>query len=637
MSPAELLKRYPMVAATAGVGLLGLALQLAGLSPASAWTVGGYALAIAAWQSVSMVRDLVGGRFGLDVLAVVAITATVLVGDYWAALIVVLMLTSGEALEDYASARAHREVTALLERAPRFARRADEAGGFDEVAISDVVVGDLVMIRPGEVVPVDGLLEGEPSAFDESSITGEALPVERSPGDLVLSGSVSQQRTALVRATVAAKDSQYQQIVDLVQAAAASKSPIVRLADRYAVPFTVVSLAIAGVAWWLSGDPVRFAQVLVVATPCPLLIAAPVAFLAGMSRAAASGVIVKSGGVMETLSRVRTVAFDKTGTITHGQPAVDGIEPAANCDAEELLRIAAATEECSTHVLAKTIVEAAHERHLRLPSAHCVEEILAAGMTASINNQLTAVGNAAHIEKVTGHTVPEAAVPPGHIAIHVATAERYLGRILLTDIVRNNAEATLAGLQELGVTTLAMFTGDTAATANHIANQIGITNVVSGLLPAGKVAEVAALPHRPVAMVGDGVNDAPVLAGADVGIAMGAKGATAASESADVVIMLDDLSRVATSIAIAQRTVRVALEAIWLGIAISLVLMAIAVWGILPAIAGASLQEIVDLVAILMALRAVRPGRVERRLATRLRADHDTDHDHHHTTELQRA
>lgn len=620
MTMWNLVRRYPVVATTLAVGMTGLLLLPAGQLVASAWLVGGYALAIAAWQAWSMIRDLLRGNFGLDVLAVTAITATVLVGDHWAALIVVLMLTGGEALEDYANARAHREVSALLERAPRFAHRATPTGTFVEVPISEVVAGDLVMVRPGEVVPVDGVLEGEAVSFDESSITGEPLPVEHAHGDPVLSGTVSQQKVALVRATLSAKDSQYQQIIDLVQAAAESKSPIVRLADRYAVPFTVVSLVIAGVAWWLSGDPVRFAEVLVVATPCPLLIAAPVAFLAGMSRAASNGVIVKSGGVMETLSRVRTVALDKTGTITHGQPVVDLVEPASGTSADELLATAAAAETFSAHVLAKTIVNAARHRHLHIPLATGVEETTAAGMTATIHSRLTAVGNATHVARTTGHTPPDAPVPPGHIAIHLGTIEGYLGRILLTDQVRNNAPATLHAFHHLGVRSVAMLTGDAAVTARHIAAQIGIDDVRAGLLPADKVAHVASLPGRPVAMVGDGVNDAPVLAAADVGIAMGAKGATAASESADVVIMLDDLSRVATSIAIAQRTVRIALQAIWLGIAVSVGLMLVAVWGILPAIAGAALQELVDLAAILTALRAVRPGPTERELARQLRA-----------------
>jgi len=612
------IRQYPVITATLAVGIAGLLLLVAGQPTLSYWLVGGYALAIAAWQAWSMIRDLLSGNFGLDVLAVTAITATVLVGDHWAALIVVLMLTGGEALEDYANARAHREVSALLERAPRFAHRVSEDGSFVEIPISEVAVGDLVLVRPGEVVPVDGVLEGEAAAFDESSITGEPLPVEHLHGDQVLSGSVSQQKAALVRASLSAKESQYQQIIDLVQAAAESKSPIVRLADRYAVPFTLVSLVIAGVAWYLSGDPVRFAEVLVVATPCPLLIAAPVAFLAGMSRSAANGVIVKSGGVMETLSRVRTVALDKTGTLTHGHPVVDLIEPADGTSADDLLATAAAAETFSAHVLAKTIVSAAHEAGLSVPAATGVEEATAAGMIATIGGLRTAVGNAGHVTRVTGHQPPEAPVPPGHIAIYLGNEDGYLGRILLSDQIRNNAPATLQALHGLGVRSVAMLTGDAVVTARHIAEQIGIDDVRAGLLPADKVAQVASLPQGPVAMVGDGVNDAPVLAAADVGIAMGAKGATAASESADVVIMLDDLSRVATSIAIAQRTVRIALQSIWLGIIISVVLMLVAVSGVLPAIAGAALQELVDLAAILSALRAVRPGPTERELSHQL-------------------
>jgi len=591
------------------------------MKDASHWLVGAYALLVAAWQAASMIRSLVRRQFGLDVLAVTAITATVLVGDPWAGLIVVLMLTGGEALEDYANARAHREISALLERAPRRARRWVRDGEFAEIPVSELQVSDLVMVRPGEVVPVDGLLEGDSVWFDESSITGESLPVEHVAGDEVLSGSVCQQRVALVRATVPARESQYQKIIDLVQAAAESKSPIVRLADRYAVPFTLVSLVIAGLGWWGSGDPVRFAQVLVVATPCPLLIAAPVAFLAGMSRAASSGVIVKSGGVMETLARVRTVAVDKTGTITHGQPVVDVVEPVDGVEPDELLRLAAAVETYSTHVLARSIVQAARELKLDIPAATGVEEQTAAGLSAQIEGRHTAVGNANHVYRVTGQQVVDRSVSAGHIAIHVGTQDAYLGRILLTDQIRRNAAATLQALHKLGVESIVMLTGDAAPTARHVADEIGVDDVRAGLLPADKVAEVVKLPLRPVAMVGDGVNDAPVLAAADVGIAMGAKGATAASESADVVIMLDDLSRVATSVAISQRTVRVALESIWLGIAISVALMGVAVWGLIPAIVGAALQEVVDLAAILMALRAVRPGRIERRLVADLRVN----------------
>ena len=334
-----------------------------------------------------------------------------------------------------------------------------------------------------------------------------------------------------------------------------------------------------------------------------------------MSRAASSGVIVKSGGVLEILARARTVALDKTGTLTHGRPEVDLIEPAPGVEAEALLAAAAAAEAYSTHVLARTIVREAEQRGLAIAAAVGVEETTAAGLTATVAGVTTAVGNAGHVERVTGHRTDPAAVPPGHIAVHVGTTEAYLGRILLTDQPRGNAPATLAALRSLGVRTTVMLTGDAAPTAEQIAAQVGIGDVRAGLRQADKVAAVRALPDRPVVMVGDGMNDAPVRAVADVGIAMGAKGATAASESADVVIMLDDLGRVATSIAIAQRTVRIALQAIWLGIAISFALMAVAVWGVLPAVAGTALQEVVDLAAILTALRAVRPGRTDVRPA----------------------
>lgn len=620
MSPTTWLRNYPVVAATIIVGIVGLTLQLTGQPTAARWVVGGFALAVAAWQAWEMLRSIASGDFGLDLLAVTAIIATTLVGDHWAALIVVLMLTGGEALEDYANNRAQRELSALLKRAPSTARRWISDSEFIEVPVEQIMVGDLVMVRPGEVVPVDGLLEVETAWFDESSITGESLPVERRQGEPVLSGSVSEQTVALVRATAPAEQSMYQQIVALVKAASESRSPIVRLADRYAVPFTLFSLALAGVAWWASGDPVRFGQVLVVATPCPLLIAAPVAFLAGMGRSASAGIVVKTGGVMETLARVRSFAFDKTGTLTHGQPEVEVIDPAEGVDPTELLAIAAAVEQYSTHVLARAIVEEAQNQNLRLPTALDVTETTAAGLTAMVDGSLTAVGNAGLIVEKTGFTPPAPDASAGHIAIHVANETAYLGRFLLTDKLRDTAAETLRALKSLGVTTTVMVTGDTAATAKEIARRVGITDVRAGLLPTGKVTAVASLPQRPVAMVGDGVNDAPVLAAADVGIAMGAKGATAASESADAVILLDDLSRVAVSLAIAQRAVRIALQAIWVGIVISVGLMLVAVWGVMPAIVGAALQEIVDLAAILTALRAVRPGRAESEITEGLKA-----------------
>ncbi len=604
------LRRYPMVAATLVVALAGFVLTLTAPA-ATRWVVGGYALVVAGMHAYQMVRDMLRGNFGLDVLAVTAIVSTVAVGDVWAAIIVVLMLTGGSALEDYASARAHREVSALLARAPHYAHVVGADGELSDVAVTDVRVGDLLLVKPGEAVPVDGVLEGDAASFDESSLTGESLPVEHLPGEAVLSGSVSDQQVAMVRATVEAKDSQYQKIIELVQAAADSKAPIVRLADRYAVPFTAVALVLGGVAWWLSGSPVRFAEVLVVATPCPLLIAAPVAFIAGMSRAAKNGVIIKSGGILEQLARVRTVALDKTGTLTYGRPRVESVEPESGTSSDELVRMAAAAEQFSPHVLAQSVVDAAGARGLEVPDAADVIETTAAGVTATVDGRQVVVGKASHVGQATGRAVVAAELPPGRLAVHVGLDGRHVGRLVVADEIRHNAAPTLRTLHHLGVRHVVMLTGDSEPTARHVAAAIGVDDVRAGLLPADKVAAVAGLADRPVMMVGDGVNDAPVLAAADVGVAMGAKGATAASESADVVIMLDDLGRVASSVAIAQRTVRVALESIWMGIGLSIGLMVVAAFGLIPAVVGAGLQEVVDLVAIIGALRAVRPGRSE--------------------------
>ena len=604
------LRRYPMVAATLVVALAGLVLTLTAPA-ATRWVVGGYALVVAGMHAYQMVRDMLRGNFGLDVLAVTAVVSTVAVGDVWAALIVVLMLTGGSALEDYASARAHREVSALLARAPHFAHVVGPDGELTDVAVTDVRVGDLLLVKPGEAVPVDGVLEGDTASFDESSLTGESLPVEHLAGEAVLSGSVSDQQVAMVRATVEAKDSQYQKIIELVQAAADSKAPIVRLADRYAVPFTAVALVLGGVAWWLSGSPVRFAEVLVVATPCPLLIAAPVAFIAGMSRAAKNGVVIKSGGILEQMARIRTVALDKTGTLTYGHPRVESVEPVLGTASDDLVRFAAAAEQFSPHVLAQSVVDAAQSRGLDVPDASDVTETTAAGVTATVDGRRVVVGKASHVEQVTGTTVLAAELPPGRLAVHVGVDGRHAGRLVVADEIRHNAAPTLQTLHHLGVRHVVMLTGDAEPTALHVAAAIGVDDVRAGLLPADKVSAVVGLQDRPVMMVGDGVNDAPVLAAADVGVAMGAKGATAASESADVVIMLDDLGRVASAVAIAQRTVRVALESIWMGIVLSVGLMVVAAFGVIPAVVGASLQELVDLVAILGALRAVRRGRSE--------------------------
>lgn len=599
----KLARRYWAVSLTLAMGLVGILLALAGRGEAVPWLFGAYALGIAAWQAVGMVRDLLRGHWGLDILAITAIVATVFVGEYIAALIVVLMLTGGEALEDYANRRAKRELDALLTRAPQTAHRV-EGDRLVDIRAHEVLPGDVLIVRPSEIVPVDGVLSSVEMVADESSITGESIPVEKHAGDTVLSGSVNGQVAVEIVATAAAADSQYQQIVALVAGAAESKAPVVRLADRYAVPFTVFSLLLAGVAWWISGDPVRFAEVLVLATPCPLLIAAPVAFIGGMSRAARNGIIVKSGGVLEQLARARTVVFDKTGTLTHGEPELVAVRPEPDFDPEELLWLVASAEQYSSHVLAVSIIDAATGRGLRLIEAESAREVATNGVVATISGREVLIGKYAYLLEHAPAT-RRTDISPGELAVYVAVDGVYAGALIARDQLRRNAHETLDRLEAAGVTHTMMLTGDAQATADHIAAEIGIERVRAECLPADKVREVAEIPERPVIMVGDGVNDAPVLAAADVGIAMGARGATAASESADAVILVDDISRTAKAVEIGRDTVRIALQSIWLGIIVSVGLMVVAAFGFIPATAGALLQEFVDLAAILAALRAI--------------------------------
>ena len=479
--------------------------------------------------------------------------------------------------------------------------------------MEEVRAGDRLLVRPAEVLPVDGTVAsaedgGEVAVdLDESSLTGESLPVTHRTGSAVMSGALNGTRAFVLEATASAADSQYAAIVSLVQQAAESRAPMVRLADRYAVPFTAVAYLIAGLAWWLSQDPVRFAEVLVVATPCPLLIAAPVAFLGGMSRAATSGVIVKSGGTIEALGSVQTVGFDKTGTLTAGRPELVGVRPAAGFAQDELLRLAASAEQYSVHVLADAIRAAAEERGLSLATAQDATEEATHGVVAVLEGRRVVVGKRAYVTQAAPDTAT-ADLAPGQSAVYVAVDGAFAGVLLLADRIRPESAATVQALHRLGARQVLMLTGDAEATGRHIAGEAGIDEVHADLLPADKVRLLSERPERPVMMVGDGVNDVPVLAAADVGVAMGARGSTAASESADVVVLADDVSKVAVAVAAGQRTLQVATQSIWVGIALSLVLMVIAATGAIPALVGALFQELVDVVAIVNALRAMKPG-----------------------------
>ncbi len=613
LAAAAFARRHWPVTLTLVVGVAGGVLMAFDLPEAARWTVSAYTLGFAAVRAGHMVADLRRGRYGVDVLAVTAIVATVAVDEYWASLVIVLMMTTGRTLETLAAGRAERELSALLERAPRTAHLLTRGGSghTTDVPVDRVRPGEELLVKPGEVLPVDAALLSTSAAFDESSLTGEPLPVEHTQGELLMSGSVNGSRPIHIRATASAADSQYQQIIALVGEAQRSRAPFVRLADRVAVPFTLVSFAIAGSAWWLSGEASRFAEVLVVATPCPLLIAAPVAFMAGMSRAARHGIIVKNGGTLEQLAHVRTAAFDKTGTLTRGAPELSAVDVSDGIGTDELLALAAGVERLSSHPLAEAIVAGARERGLPVLAAHDAHESTAQGMSASVDGHDVVVGKEGFVaEHVRG--IPQRPLTPGHSGVHVAVDGRYAGRLALADHVRHDTARTIAALRAAGVPHVLMLTGDAPAAAAHIGAEIGIDDVRAGLLPQDKVDIVARLPERPVMMVGDGVNDAPVLAAADVGVAMGARGSTAASESADVVVLLDDLYRAVQAVRIGRRTMDVAWQAIGLGVGLSVALMLVASAGLLPAIVGAWTQEAVDLACILWALLARQPGREER-------------------------
>lgn len=560
---------------------------------------------VIAMTTVDMLRDLISGHWGLDILALVAMIATLLVGEYVAGLIIALMLTGGEALEDLAARRASRELDTLLSRAPSNAYRIDpRTGDLQRVPVDSVAVGDELVVRSSEVLPVDGTLTSESALIDESSVTGEPLPVSYAAGDWLLSGTVNGTESFTMRAGAQAKDSQYAAIVRLVAEAVESRAPLVRLADRYAVPFTAVALLIAGLAWFVSGDAVRFAEVLVVATPCPLLIAAPVAFMGGMSSAARLNVIIKDGGTLESLAQVRSAAFDKTGTLTLGRPDVVEVIPASR-PAEQALQLAAGAEQYSVHTFAAPIVAHARRQQLDLPAVAAAEEIATNGVLATLaDGAQVRVGKPAFIEEVTG-PLTRPMLHGGQSAVYVSVDRELAGVIVLADPLRPRAAETIDRIRASGVGQIVLVTGDVASTAEAVARQVGIDAVHAETTPQGKVDIVRAMQPTPVMMVGDGINDAPVLAVATVGVAMAGRGATAASESASVVVTSESFARVADVMGVARGTVRIALQSIWLGIVISIGLMCVAAFGYLPAVVGALLQEVVDLVAILSALRAL--------------------------------
>jgi heavy metal translocating P-type ATPase len=584
--------------------IVGLVLELTHQSTAAHWLLAIVSIIELIPLFTDMWRTLRSGGFGIDILAATAIIASVILGQYWAAIVIVVMLTGGEALEHYAGHRARSELDALLKHAPRKAHVLRK-GKTIQVKVSEIHVGDKLIIKAGELVAVDAVVIDGSANFDEASLTGESLPQSKQAGDQLLSGSINLDGSITAKATATSDDSQYQQIIKLVRAASANQAPFVRLADRYSLPFTFIAYAIASLVWVMSGDAIRFLEVIVVATPCPLLLAAPIAVISGMARASRYGIIVKTGSALERLAEARTIAFDKTGTLTTGVLAVDDIRTFGDYDQAAVLAMAASLEQNSNHVVAQAIVTAAQQQKVKFSKAKHVQEVAGRGLRAQIKGQEMLIGRLSLLEE---HAVElPAKFKPDSVsktAAYLAIDGRLAGIITLSDELRAESRPTLQRLRQLGLRETLMVTGDNQATAQAIADQLGISQVHAETLPADKLRILESIKARPTVFVGDGVNDAPVLTAADVGIALGARGSTAASESADMVIMLDDVSRVASGLEIAKRSFAIARQSILIGIGLSLLLMAIFATGKFSPLAGAIIQEVVDVFVIFNALRA---------------------------------
>ena len=607
-----MIRRLLALAALAGVLAGGVLRLLSDAGAADAVWAASTALMLVplTWSAA---RTLWRRDVGVDVIALVAMLSTLATREYLAGAVVAVMLAGGNALEEYAAGQARRELTKLLERAPRVAHRRRE-GLVEEVAVDDLRPGDIVVIRAGEVIPVDGVTVGE-ALVDEAALTGEALPISLAAGSELRSGSANAGAAFELRATRLAAESTYAAIVRLVRGAESQRAPFVRLADRYAAFFLPLALGTAGVAWAVSGNAVRFVAVMVVATPCPLILAAPIALIAGVSRAARRGVIVKGSGVIEKLGKARTVLFDKTGTLTLGQPelervvALDGIAP------DELLRLAASVDQLSAHVLAEALVHTAQARGFELAVPAHVEEGRGQGVEGRVDGRSVAVGSSTWLRE-RGYAGAEEAARTldadgdvGKAKILVGVDGRLAGAIVMGDSLREDAREIVARLRSVGVTHIAVVTGDRAAVAEQVGRQLGVDRVYAEQSPEGKLEVVRTLREwrelTPVVMVGDGVNDAPALALADAGIAMGAAGATVASETADAVIMHDRIDAVADAIQIGRRSLAIARQSMIAGIGLSLIAMAFAAAGLITPIVGALLQEAIDVAVITNALRAL--------------------------------
>jgi heavy metal translocating P-type ATPase len=602
--------RLVAVSALAGV-LGGVGLWVAGYGEPADWLWAAATALLLGPLTLSVVRSLLRRDVGVDAIALVSMAGALALGQYLAGAVVALMLAGGNALEEAANRRARHDLTVLVERAPRSAlvRRGEE---LVEVPVDLVVVGDRVLVRAGEVVPVDGMVESDEAIVDESALTGEPLPVTVRRGGHVRSGTASAGAAFEVRALRPAAESAYAALVRLVEQAEQERAPFVRIADRYAAMFLPLTAAVAAIAWAVSGDAVRALAVFVVATPCPLILAAPIALISGLSRCARAGVVVKGAGTIEKLGEARSILLDKTGTVTLGHPQLDRLVALNGLPAAETLRLAASVDRLSSHPLAHALVAGADAQGLHLDLPQEVTEAVGRGVAGRVGEREVLVGSRSWLKEHGVEPPPPDAIE-GPAKVLIAIDGVAAGVALIGDHLRDDASQLVPRLRVAGIRHAALVTGDKAAVAEAVGDALGVDRVYAEQTPEEKLGIVRALQARPelrsIVMVGDGINDAPALALADVGVAMGSAGATVSSETADAVVLVDRVDRVADAIRISKRAFSIARQSVLLGIGASVIAMGVAAIGYLPPVEGALLQEGIDVAVILNALRALRdPG-----------------------------
>jgi len=610
-SAATVLRRG-LVAIAGGGLVLGAAAWLVAQTGLASWIWGGATLLVLSALLLEVVTELKRGSVGLDIIAALAMAGALAVDEMLAGVVVALMYSGGQLLEDFAARRARREMTALLGRVPKVAIRYGR-DGLAEVPIEALVAGDRILIRQGEVVPVDGIVGSGSATLDLSALTGESVPLSRKAGADVLSGSTNVGEAFDLVATRASSESAYAGIVRLVEAAQRAKAPMVRLTDRYAIWFLASTILVTGATWIVTGDPVRALAVLVVATPCPLILAVPVAIISGVSRAAKRGVLVKGGGALEALAQVQTVVIDKTGTLTEGRARLVAIHSAGRFSPDEILRLAATLDLASNHVVAAALVAAARTQGLALGKPTEVKETPGSGLEGAVDGHCVIVGGITYVsDRIGGTGSATAGIKKleGAIVVAVAIDGAVAGFLTLADEIRAEVPHALQRFRSAGVSRIVLASGDREDVTEAVGSRLDIDEIRGALTPQDKVATVLDERARGrVMMVGDGVNDAPALAAADVGVALGARGAAASSEVADVVLLVDRLDPLADAMAIAQRSRRIALQSAVAGMGLSVIAMAIAALGYLPPVQGALLQEAIDVGVILNGLRALGDSR----------------------------